>query len=99
MELTLFLMTCHNKVCVPNKAYDLNLSVFNIFMGINELKTFAKHTWCERKCKFDGRKCNWCELRKHLTNNGKYLASIIDNSVIKCDEIIDVYRNKNCTFW
>ena len=26
--------------------------------GINELKTLAKHRSCERKCKFDGRKCN-----------------------------------------
>ena len=79
-----------NKVCVTNKTYDLNLSVFNIFMGINELKTLAKHIWRECKCKFDGWKCNWCERRKHLANNGKYLASIIDNSVIKCDEIIDI---------
>ena len=73
-------MTCHNKVCVPNKTYDLNLSVFNK----------AKHIWRECKCKFDGWKCNWCERRKHLANNGKYLASIIDNSMIKCDEIIDL---------
>ena len=79
-----------NKVCVTNKTHDLNLSVFNIFMGINELKTLAKHISCECKCKFDGWKCNRCERRTHLANNGKYLASIIDNSVIKCDEIIDI---------
>ena len=33
-----------NKVCVPNKTEDLNLSVFNIITGINELKTLLKHT-------------------------------------------------------
>ena len=27
-----------NKVCVPNKAEDLNLSVFNMITGINESK-------------------------------------------------------------
>ena len=39
-----------NKVCVPNKTEDLNLSVFNMIAGINESKT--SH---ECKYKFDGR--------------------------------------------
>ena len=47
-----------NKVCVPNKTEDLNLSVFNMITGINESKTLTKHISCECKCKFDGRKCN-----------------------------------------
>ena len=47
-----------NKVCVPNKTEDLNLSMFNIFTGINESKTLTKHISCECKCTFDGRKCN-----------------------------------------
>ena len=32
--------------------------MFNIITGINWLKTLTKHTSCECKCKFDGRKCN-----------------------------------------
>ena len=28
-----------NKVCVPNNTEDLNLSVFNMSIGINESKT------------------------------------------------------------
>ena len=32
-----------NKVCVPNKTEDLNLSVFNIIIRISESKTLAKH--------------------------------------------------------
>ena len=28
-----------NKVCIPNKTKDLNLSVFNMTIGINEPKT------------------------------------------------------------
>ena len=47
-----------NKVCIPNKTNDLNLSVFNMITGINELKTLCKHILCECKCKFDGTKCN-----------------------------------------
>ena len=30
-----------NKVCIPNKTEDLNLSVFNIITGINESKTLT----------------------------------------------------------
>ena len=40
-----------NKVCVPNKAEDLNLSVFNMITGINESITLTKHISCE--CKWD----------------------------------------------
>ena len=47
-----------NKVCVPNKTEDLNLSVFNMITGINESKTLTKHISCECKCKFDEKKCN-----------------------------------------
>ena len=35
-----------NKVCIPNKTEDLNLSVFNLISGINESKTLTKHTSC-----------------------------------------------------
>ena len=92
---------------------DLNLSMFNIITGINELKTLTKQISYKCKCKFDGRKCNsnqkWnndkcrCECKKHNIcekdyiwnpavcncKNSKYLASIMDESVITCDEIID----------
>ena len=43
----------YNEVCVPNKTEGLNLIVFNMITGINELKTLAKHISCERKCKFE----------------------------------------------
>ena len=35
---------------------DLNLSVFNMITGINELKILTKHILSKCKCKFDGRK-------------------------------------------
>ena len=47
-----------NKVCIPNKTEDLNLSVFNMITGINESKLLTKHISCECKCKFDGTKCS-----------------------------------------
>ena len=42
-----------NKVCAPNKAEDLNLSLFNMITGINKLETLTKHISCECKCRFD----------------------------------------------
>ena len=66
-----------NKVCVPKKTEDLNLTVFNMITGINESRTLAKLISCTCKCKFNGRKCNsaqswnndkcWCEYKKHHT--------------------------------
>ena len=47
-----------NKICVPNKTGDLNLSVFNIITGISEPKTLTKHISCEYKCRFGGAICN-----------------------------------------
>ena len=47
-----------NKVCVPNKTQDLNLSMFNMVTRINQLKTLTKCKSCECKFKFDRRKCN-----------------------------------------
>ena len=47
-----------NKACLPNKTANLNLSVFNMIIGINESKILTKHLSCECKYKFDGRKCN-----------------------------------------
>ena len=75
--------------------------MFRANTGINELCTLSKHISCKCNCKFDGNTCNsnqWynndicrSECKKALCSckNGKNLASIINDSVIKCDEIID----------
>ena len=42
-----------NKVCVPDKTEDLNLTMFNMITGINESKTLTNHISCECKCRFD----------------------------------------------
>ena len=38
-----------NKLFIPNKTEDLNLSVFNIITCINELQTLTKNISCKRR--------------------------------------------------
>ena len=104
-----------NKVCIPNKTEDLNLSVFNMIIAINESKNL-KGISCKCKRELNGTKCNstqwwnndkcWCQCKKHHIcekdyvwnpatcncENGKYLASIMDDSAIMCDEVIESYK-------
>ena len=47
-----------NKVSLPNKTEDSNLSMLNIITGIDESRTLTKHVSCQCKCKFDGRRYN-----------------------------------------
>ena len=47
-----------DKACVPNKAENLNLSMFSIITEINKPKTLTEYISCECKCRFDGRKFN-----------------------------------------
>ena len=47
-----------NKVCVPHKTEDINLTFFSMITGINEPKISAKHESCKCECKFDCGKCN-----------------------------------------
>ena len=71
--------------------------------GKNESKISTKHKSCKCKCRFAGLKHNsnqqwanenyWCEFENHiilgiLQVNGKYVANIMDDSFITCDEII-----------
>ena len=90
--------------------------------GINESKTLTKDILCERKCKFDGIKCNldqWCGITRNvhvsvktsyiiekdyilqpttrICKNGKYLASIMDDSAIVCNEVIESYDEEKKT--
>ena len=107
-----------NKVCIPNKTEDLNLSFFNMITGINGSKTSTKDMSCECKCRFDVTKWNWnqwwnnnkyrCECKKNQVckkdyvwnpakyncESGKYLASIMHDSTIICNELIKLYEEK-----
>ena len=47
-----------NRICVPNKMEDLNLSVFNMITRINQSKILTKHISWKCEFKFDHKKCN-----------------------------------------
>ena len=74
-----------NNVCVQNKTEDLNLRVFSN----------SDQWWNNNKCKCKCKKSHVCE-KDYVWNpatcncqNGKYLACIMDDSAIICDEVID----------
>ena len=85
-----------NKICVPNKTEDLNLSVFNMIAGINESKILTKYISCECKCRYDGRKRNsdqrWnidkcrCEC-KNVVYVKKIMFIILLHVVVKRENI------------
>ena len=67
----------------------------------NEAETMTKYISCDCKCKFNSSTCNLNKKRNKkscqhecknyrtcICENSKYLKSIGDTSVIKCDEII-----------
>ena len=45
-----------DRICIPNKTEDVNLSVFNMVTRINELKILANHILCKCKRKINNRK-------------------------------------------
>ena len=49
-----------------------------------ECKTLKEHYVCKKGC--------ICNPAANSCKNGKYLASIIDNSVLKCDETIETRK-------
>ena len=86
-----------NKVCVPNKTEDLNLSIFNMITGINESKTLTKHISCKRKCKFDEKK-NASQMNGGITINvdvsvkniiyvKKIVFGILPHVIVKIEDI------------
>ena len=79
-----------NKVFVPSRTEDLNLSVlFNIITGMNELKSLTRHISCECKYKFDGRKCN----ADHCWNNDKCRCECKTSCMLKR------FCLKSCYMW
>ena len=106
-----------NKVCVPNKTEDLNLSVLNMVTEINESNVNV-HLMEQNVIQINGGITinvnvsvkNMIYVKKNYISNpvtcncenGKYLASIMDDSAITCDEIIYAedtnFNGKNITF-
>lgn len=48
-----------NRMPIPNKTDDVNLSVFDMTPGISESQISTKHVSCQFKGKFGSKKCNF----------------------------------------
>ena len=46
------------KICVPNRAKDINIKVFNIITNKKGAKTLVKHISYDCKCKLNNTTCN-----------------------------------------
>ena len=44
-----------NRVCLPSKSDDLNLSSFNMITEINESKILTRHKSCKCKCNVESK--------------------------------------------
>ena len=71
-----------NNLCVWNKTEELNLSLFNVITGINELKTLTNHiSIYHANSNLDlmegNGKCRYECKKRHVYE--KYLASIVHN--------------------
>ena len=77
--------------------------MFNKITGINESKTLTKvicnldQSWNNNKCQFKCRKRHVCG-KDHIWNPAtcsceyeKYLVSIMDDSAVMCDKVIELY--------
>ena len=78
-----------NKVYVPKRTEDLNLSVSNLTTGTNESKTSTKRVSCECKCKFDGRKYN--SNQSGITINATVIATNIKYVKSVKNTILGIY--------
>ena len=63
---------------------------------IDGRKCISDQKWNKNKCRSEFKKHHICKKKDYIWDpvtcsceNGKYLASIIDDSVITCDEIIE----------
>ena len=77
----------YNKVCIPNKPEDLHLSIN------------SAHWWNNDKCRCECKKRHVCEKNpaRFGCEHGKYLASIMEDSTITCNEIIESYDEETKT--
>ena len=46
------------RVCVPNKAKNMNIRVLNLMSGVNERRFLVHHESCKCKCRLNKSSCN-----------------------------------------
>ena len=87
------------KICVLSKTKVVNVTVFNMITRINEAKTLIKHIHVTVNANSIVQ--NMIQIKNGMTmslpnyltcicKNSRHLKSILDNSVIVCNEIINV---------
>ena len=79
----------------------VNVNVNLMAVDATEIK--SKITKCRYECK-NGRKHNVCKkyyiwnTSTRTCENGEYLENVIDDSVVRCDEIIDAVQSELINF-
>ena len=53
------------RFCVPNKAKNMILKVYNLIPGANEKKDLVQHELCECKCELNESVCNSLQKLNH----------------------------------
>lgn len=59
-----------------------------------EYKHYLKHHLCEKDYPYNSVACN-CEINKYFKNYAN-MKNLTDDSLIKCDKIIDAVANRSC---
>ena len=97
-------MSYLQKIMFPKKQKKILVKLFNMITNNNKSKAMVEYISCDSKCKFNSTTCNsnkkWdnktchCKCKKEyswdpcICEDSKYLKSVIDDSVIACNEII-----------
>ena len=95
---------CSNIVIGKNESKILTKDI-SCECKFDERKCKSNQNWNNDKCWCGCKKHHFCEqnyiwnLATCSCEIGKYLATIIDDSVIKCDEIIDAQTKSNQTYF
>ena len=72
----------------------------DIYYCLNGNKCNSDQWWNNNKCQCECRKRHVCETdyiwnpSTYNCKNGKYLATIMDDSAIACDEVIESYKEE-----
>ena len=81
-----------DRICIPNKTEDVNLSVFNMVTRINELKILANHILCRKRKsnqKWGNNKFQ-CECKNPKKRKNKNAFGILVHVLVKMVNIEQV---------
>ena len=96
------------QIFLPDKANNINVKVFNLMSGVNEIKFLVQHEWCKckytsiervchlkQKCYHDKCRCECKDLDDWITCKDDYIRNFRTyDCVCKIDEYSGI---KNCS--